>query len=274
MFSMRVFYAILSLMTFTGLNSQPNCNLYSNDCYDACLIATEAGSGQGSKGSQEMFDQAIEVCPGLDYAYFEKAVPYLKRGDFISWKTLIDKAVSLNPTAHLGYRGWCRFQFIRDYQGAIEDFEQLDSLVGYDIGYSVNGDYHLNTALALCYKQIGKKEKAIQILENHVNKPNYDPWLYEFLHLGVLKLDIGDAESAVEALTRQLEVNDYLAETYYYLALAHKELGHSSEYISNIQKAKEFYLDGKKLTDPYTTHVDKIYLKMIADELKIALASE
>src|SRR4051812_11845421 len=117
--------------------SQPNCNVYKLEnnpsCYEACLIATEAEAGQGSKASQLQFDKAIELCPGFDYAYFEKSVPYLKRGDFISWKKLIDKAVELNPTGYLAYRGWCRYQFVRDYRGAIADLERLDSLVSYDI---------------------------------------------------------------------------------------------------------------------------------------------
>ena len=96
---------------------QPNCNIYkwnNNDsCYQACLIANEAAEYQGWQLSQIGFDKAIELCPTYDYAYVEKSVPYLKRGDFITWKALIDKGVSLNPTRHLGYRGWCKYQFLQ-----------------------------------------------------------------------------------------------------------------------------------------------------------------
>lgn len=139
-------------------------------CYEACVTATEGEAGQGTKASQLQFDKAIELCPSFDYAYFEKAVPYLKRGDFITWRKLIDKAVELNPTGHLGYRGWCKYQFIRDYRGAIRDLEKLDSLTSFDIGYSINGDYQLNIAKALCYKALGQKTKAIEIIENQITQ--------------------------------------------------------------------------------------------------------
>ena len=72
--------------------SQPNCNVYTMNnnlpCYEACVTATEGEAGQGTKASQLQFDKAIELCPSFDYAYFEKAVPYLKRGDFITWKNV------------------------------------------------------------------------------------------------------------------------------------------------------------------------------------------
>ena len=62
----------------------------------------------------------------------------------------MNKAVALDPKEHLPYRGWCRYQFFRDYEGAIQDIERLDSLSKYDIGYSVNAEYHLHIARALC----------------------------------------------------------------------------------------------------------------------------
>jgi tetratricopeptide (TPR) repeat protein len=195
--------------------SQPNCNVYkmnnNQPCYEACVTATESEAGQGTKASQLQFDKAIELCPSFDYAYFEKAVPYLKRGDFITWRKLIDKAVELNPTGHLGYRGWCKYQFVRDYRGAIKDLEKLDSLLSYDIGYSINGDYQLNIAKALCYKAIGQKSKAVEIIENQLAQKGYTPMTYDYLHLGVLKMETGDTDGGIEYLKKSIAFNDYLA---------------------------------------------------------------
>ncbi|OFY64146.1 MAG: hypothetical protein A3H98_14345 [Bacteroidetes bacterium RIFCSPLOWO2_02_FULL_36_8] len=252
---------------------QPNCNIYKWEgdtlCYNACLEAIKAIEfEQGSKESQIHFDKAIELCPTFAYAYFEKAVPYLKRGNFVTWKKLIDKAVELSPAEYLGYRGWCRYQFLRDYEGAIKDIEKLDSLVNYDIGYSINGDYHLNIAKALCYKVLGQKKRAIEIIEQQFSSDNYSPSLYDYLHLGVLKLETDDYNGAITALKKEIEINDYLAETYYYLALAYKKLSEKVEYDKNLLKAKEYYTNGKKRTDPYTEPMDKIYLTDIEDEMK------
>jgi tetratricopeptide (TPR) repeat protein len=259
---------ISSLRTY----SQPNCNVYkmnnNQPCYEACLTATEGNAAQGTKASQLQFDKAIELCPSFDYAYFEKAVPYLKRGDFISWKKLIDKAVELNPTGHLGYRGWCRYQFVRDYRGAIKDFEKLDSLLPYDIGYSINGDYQLNIAKALCYKALGQKNKAIEIIENQLAQKDYSPQTYDYLHLGVLKMEIGDTDGGIEYLKKSIAFNDYLAEPYYYLGLIYKKQNLTKAFKENMEKAKTYYLKGYKRFDPYTHPMDKVYLADIERELK------
>jgi tetratricopeptide (TPR) repeat protein len=252
--------------------SQFNCNVYkinkNQPCYEACVIATEGEAGQGTKASQLQFDKAIELCPSFDYAYAEKSVPYLKRGDFITWKKLIDKAVDLNPIGHLGYRGWCKYQFVRDYRGAIKDLEKLDSLISYDIGYSINGDYQLNIALALCYKAIGQKRKAVEIIENQLAQKDYTPMIYDYLHLGVLKMETGDIYGGIEYLKKSIAFNDYLAEPYYYLGLIYKKQNMTKEFRDNMEKAKTYYLKGYKRFDPYTHPMDKVYLADIERELQ------
>ena len=140
----KVLFLGFSLLIFHNLYAPPNCNFYNSDknCYESCQLALQAiRYYQGSWQSQEYFDKSIDLCD-FAYSYMEKGVPYLKRGDFIKWKALIDKAVELDPNEYLGYRGWCRLQFLRDYDGAISDIEQLLELNQYDIGYNQNGDYH------------------------------------------------------------------------------------------------------------------------------------
>jgi tetratricopeptide (TPR) repeat protein len=271
---MRIVLLFLIFGTVTTLCvSQPNCNVYkfnkNEPCYQACEESMKAIEyAQGSRESQVHFDKAIERCPSFDYAYFEKAVPYLKRGEFIEWKKLIDKAVELNPAERLGYRGWCRYQFLRDYKGAIQDLERLDSLVGYDIGYSANGDYHLKVALALCYKQSGQKQEAHRILEEHVSRKDYTPMPYDFLHLGVIKLELKDFAGAIAAFEKQIRYNDFQAENYYYMALAYKGLRNKNAFHGNLVKAKEHYRANKHLVDPYTHQADRIFLSEIEALLK------
>lgn len=251
---------------------QPNCNIYklngNDSCYQACVVATSGWGTQGSKLSQMRFDQSISMCPDLDYAYMEKAVPYLKRGDFAAWRKLIDKAVDLNPKEHLGYRGWCRYQFLKDYEGAISDIELLDSLKENDIGYAITGDYHLNVAKALCYKAIGRKQKAIQIIEDQLAQKGYEPMLYDYLHLGVLKIETGKLEEGVECLNKSILLNDYYAEAYYYRGLAYKRMGKIIEFKQDLEKSYAYYLKNNKLFDPYSLPMDKIFLSDIKKELE------
>lgn len=266
-YCLTIVFILLSLQSF----AQVNCNMYEagSACYKACQEAEMAiRHPQGSKESQQHFDTSIKLCPTFDYAYFEKAVPYLKRGQFVEWKKLIDKAVELKPEQHLGYRGWCRYQFLRDYKGAIEDIERLEAMASYDIGQSVNGDYHLTVAKALCYKALGEKEKAVRIIREQLADKEYVPMPYDYLHLGVLYLGLKKPEDALASFLKQLEINDYLAETYYYLGLANTTLGDKGKAEAYFQKALAFYEEGKHLRDPYTHHADRIFKADILAQLK------
>jgi tetratricopeptide (TPR) repeat protein len=263
---MRIVLYLLPFYTFIVV-AQPNCSLYQTQhneaCYEACTIAVEAARYQGARDSQLRLDKAIALCPTLDYAYYQKSIPYLKRGEFITWKKLIDKAVELNPLAHLGYRGWCRYQFLRDYKGAIADFELLSTLTNKNIGYSANGDYHLNIARALCYKALGNTSKALDIFEKQLSEPGNTILIYDYLHLGVLKLEVGDLGGAVESLKKSITNNDYLAENYYYLGLIYKKQNLLAEAKENLEKAKAYYQMGRKMSDSYTHPMDKIFFEDI-----------
>lgn len=264
-------YATLFLLLLFGINlyAPPNCEVYKADdsCYKSCKQAWRAiRYKQGSYQSQQYFDRSIDLCEGFAYSHMEKAVPYLKRGLFIEWKKLIDRAVELDPQEYLGYRGWCRLQFLRDYEGTIQDIEQLKSLVKYDIGYCQTGDYHLNIVLALCYRELGQVEKARQLYLEHINSENYVTSLYDYYHLGVLEYESGNYQLALNYLDQQITINGDLGETYYFKALAHKALGQTDLYTKNISIAEQHYINGKMRTDSYTETIDKIYLSEILAE--------
>lgn len=263
-------FSIVLFSTAPGL-AQPNCEAfkYYGDTlkYKACKVAETAHKYyQFSREFQTIMDRAIAIDPTFDYAYSEKSVAYLKSGDFLGWKPLIDKAVSLNPRGNLGYRGWCRYQFFRDYRGAIADIERLDSLMDSNIGFSVNGDYHLNIAKALCYKAIGQKDKAIDIIEQQLKDPQHEPGLYDHLHLGVLYLEKQEWDKAIQLFQLQSQHNE-LAENQYYLGVGYKNLGQVDAQQKALQKALDLYDEKRRMFDPYTTHLDKIYRVDIEQEL-------
>lgn len=256
-------YVLVINLLFVVVTALAQDDRNLSDCEKAKKISEEAAKYQGFDLSQQLFDRAIELCPTYDYAYSEKSVPYLKRGEFIEWKRLIDKAVEVNPKNNLGDRGWCKFQFLRDYQGAIDDIESLDSLVSYDVGYSMDGSYHLNVVKALSYKMLGEKEKAIQIIEDKLNDKDQFVGIYDYLHLGVLYLELGGYSKALECFDQQIKENDYLAETYYYKAVCYKKLSNEIKFAENIEKAKQFYIKGYSLFQPYTELLDKVYYQDI-----------
>jgi tetratricopeptide (TPR) repeat protein len=250
----------------------PNCNLYKEDkdCYNACKEAEKAiMHSQGSKASQEHFDESIKSCPTFDYSYYEKAVPYAKRGLMREWKEMIDKAVEINPKEHLSNRGWYHFFFMHNYESAIEDIEHLDELVDYDIGHTGDAIYHLNIMKGLCWKGLGQLEKAIAIIEQQIEREDHDIGLYDYLHLGVLYFQNGDFDLALETLEKQIILND-LSEIYYYIALSMKAKNDFEGCRHNLEKSLKYYKEEKSMSNPYRQMVDEIFLIDIENEMTMA----
>lgn len=267
----NVLTLILSLFILNNIHAQLNCKafLYLGDTlkYNACKKSQEThGHYQFSQLFQQKMNEAVEIDSTFSHAYMEKSVAYLKSGDFITWKLLMDKAVKFDPKNNLGYRGWCRYQFFRDYNGAIKDIEKLDNLVSYNIGYSANGDYDLNFVKAICYKAIGNKQRAIEIIENLLGNNDYYVGLFDYFHLGVLYLETNQFKKALIAFEKQIIEND-LTEVHYYMAISYKKMKDFPNYKKHLELAKIMYGQGMILFDPYTHHFDKIYMTDIENEI-------
>lgn len=265
-----VFFSIL-LISFSLL-AQRNCNTYKlkGDIlkYKACKEVEETRYyHQFSKEYQQILDESLQIDPTYADAYRYKSVAYLKSGDFITWKKLIDKAVKFDPKDNLGYRGWCRYQFFRDYEGAIKDIEELERIVDYDIGYCQNGDYHLNIVKALCYKGIGNFDTAIEIIEKQLASKKYTPELYDHYHLGILYFEKQQYKKALDCFQKQKKEND-VGDNEYYLGLTYRKLNERKKYALSLLKAKELYTDGFYMRDNYTHQSDKVYLLDIEKELQ------
>ncbi|MBV6880873.1 tetratricopeptide repeat protein [Epilithonimonas ginsengisoli] len=259
----KYFLSFLILVIYANVQAQVNCNAIEGErCKKACEIYNSNSGSQGSRESQESFDKAIDLCPNFSHAYMEKAVPYLKRGDFITWKKLIDKAVELSPNNHLDYRGWCKFQFLRDYEGAIQDFDLLEKYRPGNIGYSVNGDYNLYVAKAICYSALDQKEKAIQILEDLFKTKDYHFGLYDYYQLGVTYFESGKYDKALENFEKQSKVYDF-AENIYFRSKVSKI--RNKDYLNLKSLALKSYDEGKTMKDAYTHHFNKVYRKQIIE---------
>lgn len=256
--------SLLILVVYSNIQAQVNCNaVEGKDCKKACELHNYWGEYQGSRESQEGFDEAIKLCPNFSNAYMEKAVPYLKNGDFVTWKILIDKAVSISPEKYLGYRGWCKYQFLRDYKGAIADIEALEKIypTGY-LGYSANGDYELHIAKAICYSALGQKEKAISIIENQLAKKEHNIGLFDYYQLGVTYFELSKYDKALENFEKQSKQNDFAENIYFKSKVAKIR---NKDYLDLKKMALKSYDEGKTMKDGYTHHFNKVYRTQIEE---------
>lgn len=261
---MKIFLLLISLPFFAY--SQPNCNAFlakgDTSQYKACLVASSHNDKyyQFDLRSEKILDSAIKICPHFAYAYSEKSVPYLKSGDFITWKALIDKAVKYDAPGYLGYRGWCRLQFFRDYKGAISDFDQLLKISPEEIGVSSNGDYHLNIARGICYAALHEELKAASIIEAQLKVENYAPGPYDYYQLGVIYFKLKNYTKALECFMLQSKRNE-LGENDYYRARVLKLTGDRSGYKTARNSAILLFKKDKIMFDTYTHPFNEVYLK-------------
>ena len=261
--SLKYCLSFLGLLICGISYSQVNCDAISDEnCKKSCKISNFAEQIQWNLYGQDLFDEAINLCPKNDFAFREKSVPFLKSGDFITWKKLIDKAVEINRAENLGYRGWCKFQFLRDYKGAISDFEALEKIYPDNLGYSQNGDYQLDIVKGICYSALGNKNKAVQVIENQINKKNYNTGFYDYYQLGVTYFELENYDKALENFEKQKKVYDF-AENIYFRAKVSKI--RNKDYLDLKNLALKTYDEGKFMKDPYTHHYNKVYRKQIAD---------
>lgn len=264
---MKRIVLLLLIYTLTTSYGPPNCNLYSGDCKDACILAEKAIQyGQGSKPSQLLFDQSISKCPTFDYSYYEKSVPYAKRGQIVEWKQMIDQAVKLDPTEHLATRGWYHFFFLNNYEAAIKDLEELDRLKEGDLGTTGDAIYHLNILRGICYYELGELETAIQICEEQINDSTHYISLYDYTCLGVMYLKNKQYKEALAAFGLQEQEND-LADNRFYKAQVYLELNQLDLAKEQLEIAQRYYRSNRTIENGYRELPFEIYQMDITEAL-------
>lgn len=259
---------LLICILISGVSyGQGNCNIYEGLCKEACELSYKAKIGQGSRQSQVLFDQCIELCPTFAYAYFEKSVPYLKQGLFKEWKALMDKAVQYDQN-YLLNRGCNQIQFIRNYEQGVKDLNKLVELrKSIEIGFSPSGEYHAQLLRAICYQKLGDLDRAIELIKELINSKNYSQSPYDYFHFGIIQFEAGNMSEAKKAFEKQNEYEEK-AENYFYLSKIFQKMGESNKQKEFLKKAKEAYKNGLIMTNNYYHYIDKIFESDINDELQ------
>jgi len=264
---------------FSLLGQAPNCNvfLWNKDTlqYEACKLVEDVQLTAYQFDTSFMYPmrKAIAICPYFAYPYREIGSSYIKTGNFVEWKKYIDKAVQYDPLSYLHVRASLRYKFFADYEGTLRDIEKLEVLVDRDIGPNSIGTYHLNIVKGLCYKALGEKDKAIQIIEQQLKTSNQDFNACDYLHLGVLYLEEHKIDKALHNFDLQSKKNE-LAESHYYKALCYKKLNKAEIALKHLRKAKELFEKEIRMHDRFNELFDQIYLSDIEREMDILSKSK
>jgi tetratricopeptide (TPR) repeat protein len=270
---MRLF--IFCLFIQCSLYGQaPNCNvfLWNKDTlqYTACKLIEDIQLTTYQFHSDFLYpmQKAIKICPYFAYPYREIGAPYVKAGNFVEWKKYIDKAVEYDPLSYLHVRASLRYKFFADYKGTLEDIEKLEELMQGDIGITSNGTYHLNIVKGLCYKALGNRKKAIEIIERQILQGDNYFNTFDYLHLGVLYLEEDKIEDGLKYF--EMQSNNYeMAENQFYIALCYKKIHQYKTALIHLERAKKLFENETRMYDKFNELFDQIYLSDIEREIDI-----
>jgi len=214
------------------VSSQGNCLLYPDDSGEriACELSYRAIEyKQGSKESQILFDAAIKIGPKYAWAYYEKSVPFFKRGLLAEGIGLINKAVELEPQNYLYYRAYWYF-YNRSYEYCIRDLEELYSKYKTSYSSTPGGEMEMRLLLAMAHALTGNVSKGISWIQNLMEVYEQKPHLkgnFDHFVLGVLYYTNNHLELAQAEFEKQIQVDENLADTYYYLGLIKEKTSES-----------------------------------------------
>lgn len=216
-------------------------------------------------------DSLIAICPNIALPYREKAIPYIKSGDFGKAFPLEDRAVEIEPKKWLDYRAFLKCIFSKDYNGAIQDFEiaQKQSPNGFIM------DHSYQFYLGLCYLELKdldnaeenlKKDILIQTKGDTALKAHFNSYLY----LGIIYLEKQNYKNAELFLQESLKQFSQMPDANYYLAMTYKALGKQTEKRKYIEIAQATIKRGLGLSEDneiYTNYPHQITIYEIEKEL-------
>lgn len=206
------------------LSGQGNCLVFADNSGErlACELSYRALEyPQGSKASQLLFDAAIRLGPKYAWAYYEKSVPFFKRGLLAEGISLINQAIELEPQNYLYYRAYWYF-YNRNYELCIRDLEELYAVHKDPYTTTPGGELEMRLILGMAHAQSGNLSKGINWMQNLMDSYKDKPYLkgeYDHFCLGILYYKNNQYDLAQSAFEKQLIVNDRFADTYYYLGL-------------------------------------------------------
>lgn len=232
--STKSFLLIAVLLLLSQLvSAQGDCALLAEGSNKrlACEYGAKAIQfKQGSRESQLLFDSAIALNPAYAWAYYEKSVPYFKRGFLNEGMLLLNQAVDLDPPRYLTYRAYWFFQH-KSYDYCRADLERYYALEGSYPQSTPGGALDMRIVLGINYAHLDSAKKAIELVRETINAYPSADYLgpYDNHTLGVLYLRNGQYKEAKEALLKSIKRNEQFADSYYYLASIAEQLGDLKE---------------------------------------------
>lgn len=225
-----------------------------------------AENRQGTLESDFIFAGLINKSPNNSNYYLERSVAFNKRGMFQRGFIFLNKAVQLDPISHLGYRGWIKLYKIRDYQGALNDFNKVDSLTSTHVDYPMSENIHF--LKAICLYKLGCNDESLHEFEL-AELSSIDGFVdYKInLYQAIVAYNCGKLSLSETLLNEVVKEYPKSADANFYLSKIYNKYRRPGLMRKHSVYARQYYLEGHVLKDIYNELPFEIYLEDIEEML-------
>jgi tetratricopeptide (TPR) repeat protein len=189
-----------------------------------------------SQERQGYLDTVLVIDHRIAWAWQQKAMPLFKQRKYSLAIPYLDSAVLYQKnTEWLEYRGFMRCIFIKDYQGAINDFEACRQRNR--IGFVMDHSYDFYQGLSyLMLNRFFEAEKLIgRSLAEGENRTGSGHFL-EYFYLGIARMELNKTDEAIAAFQLALKYYPCFSDAMYYLALCKKRKNELPEAVELYKK--------------------------------------
>ena len=198
----------------------------------------------------ELTDSALKYLPHDAYLWQQRSMPFIKQMKYEISIQYMDSAVKYNWDKYIGYRGFLKCVFQKDYAGALNDLRLAKA--AHPDGEEMDHPY--DYWMGLCYLQLCKYDSAEMRFQYCVDRDkavgsDWGPYLHTF-YLGVAQFEREKFDDAMANFDITLAKHDIFADAKYYKALclsatAQREpaLALLEQSLSDLQKGRSFSED-------------------------------
>jgi tetratricopeptide (TPR) repeat protein len=272
---LRIFIPLSICAISVQLNAQNAARDSSTALFDRITETVSIFDIEG----QAAADSALRIDPTNAYIWQQKSMPYLKNGDFMSWRKFINKAVENAPERYLAYRGFCAAIFVKDYESALIDFEAIQKLKPKEAIYEM--DHSMEFWRSLCYLELGQLDSARFFMEKSL-KYQLDlrsaEWAHynDFFYMGVIFYELNDLSKAQYYIDASLKNYNEFPDAHYYKALILNKLGKSGEALDHLAQIENAWKKRYRMNEdnePYANYPKQIG-QIEIDNLRAVLTSK
>lgn len=197
---------------------------------------------------QNCLDAGLKKDSTIAYLWQQKAMPYFKAKKYEVGMPLLDKAVYYDSKRWKAYRGFMKCIFVKNYKGAINDFEECLKQQGN--GYEMDHSYSFY--IGLSYLQLNEFNKANEIFQKDIlaqEKQFGNAHHLDLFYFGITKYEQGKWEEAIIEFDKSLKEYSNFSDAQFYKAICLSRIGKKEEAIQVMEKAKNDFKNGYTINE-------------------------